>query len=179
MIVPRFRLVASSFLWGYVVSLGALGKGFTGYVSTFLGIDHESLIIRFDHTDEVVIDVLGAAVIAMLTLLLACGVRTSFTVNGITTGMSMTVIVFIIVAAIPNVDVNNYTPFFPEDAKVTKICRGISLLYYAYLGFDSLASVAEDAQNPSRNLPMAIVVCLVVSIVLYSLLAAALIGIVP
>ena len=84
----------------------------------------------------------------------------------------------IFVAAIPNVDVQNYMLFFPKDAKVTTICRGVSLLYYAYLGFDSLASVAEDAQNPSRNLPIAIVVCLVVCIILYSLLATAFIGIV-
>ena len=174
-----FRLVASSFVLAYTVSLGTLGKGFSGYVSTFLGIDHESLIIRLDHTDDVVIDVLGASFIIILTLLLASGVRASFVVNGVTTGMSITVIVFIIVAAIPNLDVQNYTPFFPEDVKVTKVCHGVSFLYYAYSGYDSLASVAEDARNPSRNLPMAIIVCLVVCIVLYSVLAAALIGIVP
>ena len=165
-------------MMGSVLSIGAVARGFSGYFSTFLGIPSDALIMKIPWND-IEMDIAGALVVLFLAFLLASGVRESFTFNSVATALCIIVLLFTIGTAIPKIDTANYTPFFPKEFSGNSAFRGASILFIAYLGFDSIANVAEETSNPSRDLPLGIVASLSICTLLYGLMAAALIGIAP
>ena len=165
-------------MMGAILSIGAVARGFSGYFSTFLGIPSDALMIHVPWNDAEV-DIAGALVVLFLAFLLACGVRESFTFNSVATALCILVILFTIGASIPKIDTANYTPFFPKEFSGNSAFHGASILFIAYLGFESIANVAEETSNPSRDVPLGIVTSLSICTLLYGLMAAALIGMVP
>ena len=162
----------------YLLSVSTVAKGFSGYLCTLLGMDSQDLVITFDGVDEVVIDVLGALAVILLSILLAYGVRESFTFNCFSTALTILTVVFTICAAAPNIDFDKYTPFFPPELGSVNAIRGASIVFFSYIGFDALATVAEEAKNPSRDLPLSIVLSLGICTVLYMLMSSAIVGMV-
>ena len=156
----------------------AVAKGVAGYVATLTGIDTKALVFTSNSAGGMEIDIAGAVTIIFLTALLAYGVRASFTFNGIATALSLIVILFLAGAAIPHIDVDNYVPIFPNEFGSSSVFRGASLVFFSFIGFDALATVAEDAKNPSRDLPLSILTSLTICTFLYVLMATALVGMV-
>lgn len=64
-----------------------------------------------------------------------------------------------------DININNLKPFFPFG--ISGIFKGASAVFFSFLGFDALATSAEDAKNVKRTLPLAIIISLVISILLY------------
>jgi len=172
-------MVASSLLMEYMLSVSTVAKGFSGYFATLVGIDSDALVFTFESTDEVVIDIAGAVIVMLLTALLAYGVRESFTFNCYATLLTVLTVVFTICAAAPNIETDNYTPFFPEELGTVNAFRGASIVFFSYIGFDALATVAEESKNPSRDLPLSIVLSLGICTTLYMLMAASIVGMIP
>ena len=163
----------------YILSSTMVAKGLSGYLSTLVGIDSDALIMRVNGLDDIEIDVVGCGVMLFLTALLAYGARESFTFNGLATMLSVVVILFTICAAIPHVEIKNYSPFFPEELGSASAFRGASIVFFSYIGFDALSTVAEESKNPSRDMPLSIVLSLGICTVMYIFMAAALVGMVP
>lgn len=172
-------MAASGLLVEYMLSISAVAKGFSGYLCTLFSADSDSLIVTFDSTDYIVIDVVGAVLVGILTLLLMYGINESFTVNSISTMVMVGLVIFTICAAAPKVDSDNWSPFFPDEFGFSNTFRGSSIVFFAYLGFDSIATIAEEAENPARDLPIAITSSVLITSVLYMLMAGAIVGMVP
>jgi amino acid transporter len=85
------------------------------------------------------------------------------------------VIIFVIVAGAFFVDVNNWTPFLPN--RFEGVLRGVSAVFYAYIGFDAISTTAEECKNPQRDMPRAMIYSLLICTVLYILIALVLTGI--
>lgn len=163
----------------YIFSTCTVAKGVSGYLSTLIGIDSDALVMTVHSTDEIVIDFVGAGMIVFLTALLAYGARESFNFNGLATTLSVVAILFTICAAVPNIEISNYTPFFPEELGTARAIRGASIVFFSYIGFDALATMAEESKNPSRDMPISILLSLGMCTVLYVLMAVVLVGMIP
>jgi amino acid transporter len=85
------------------------------------------------------------------------------------------VIIFVIVAGAFFVDTNNWTPFLPN--RFEGVLRGVSAVFYAYIGFDAISTTAEECKNPQRDMPRAMIYSLLICTVLYILIALVLTGI--
>src|SRR5690606_14112356 len=85
------------------------------------------------------------------------------------------VILFVIVAGAFFVDTNNWRPFLPNGFEGVLKC--VSAVFYAYIGFDAISTMAEETKNPQRDMPRGMIYSLLICTGLYILIALTLTGI--
>ena len=124
----------------------------------------------------VVFDSCALAISLLLTVVLVLGIRESAGLNSIIVVLKLVVVLFVIAAGIPHVEPANWTPFFPFG--VVGTLSGASYVFFAYIGFDSISTHAEEAKNPDRDVPVAILSSLAMCTLLYIAVAAVLTGMV-
>ena len=112
-----------------------------------------------------------------LCILLVRGTKESIFINRILVFVKIAVIFIFLCLAIPNIDVRNWDPFLPFGYQ--GIASGAAIVFFAYIGFDAVATSAEEAKNPSRDVPIGILGSLAVCTLLYFIVAMVLTGIVP
>jgi APA family basic amino acid/polyamine antiporter len=120
-----------------------------------------------------------------LTAILAGGIRLTAAVNTVMVVVKLAILVAIIAFGLSYVDSLNWTPFIPtNDGSFGRfgwsgIARGAAAVFFAFIGFDVLATVTQEAREPRRSVPIAIVASVVICIVLYVLMGAVITGLVP
>jgi APA family basic amino acid/polyamine antiporter len=123
-------------------------------------------------------------IIALLTVLLMLGIKSSAVFNNIMVGVKLTVIVLFIVVGFAFVQAHFWTPFIPANTGEfghygwSGIFRGAGVVFFAYIGFDAVSTAAQEAKNPARDMPIGILGSLSICTVLYVLVAIVLTGIV-
>jgi basic amino acid/polyamine antiporter, APA family len=100
--------------------------------------------------------------------------------------VKLSALALFLLLTLPKVDFANLRPFMPYgfgSVEVDGVARGVmaaaSLIFFAYLGFDSLATAAEETRNPNRNVPIAIFAALAICALLYMLVTAGALGSTP
>jgi APA family basic amino acid/polyamine antiporter len=83
----------------------------------------------------------------------------------------------VIVIGAGYVETKNWSPYLPYG--VTGVLKGSAYIFFAYIGFDSVSTHAEEARNPQRDVPLGILVSLTLCTILYILVAAVLTGMIP
>ncbi len=116
-------------------------------------------------------------VILFLTVLLVTGIRESSRANTIMVFVKIAALLVFVFAAMPHVEVEHWRPFFPNGWQ--GVLAGGSLVFFTYIGFDSVATAAEECKNPQRDLPFGILMSLAACAVLYVAVALVLTGIQP
>jgi APA family basic amino acid/polyamine antiporter len=116
-------------------------------------------------------------VVLLITVILVIGIRESARFNAAMVLLKLVVVVFVIVVGSAYIRVENWTPYLPYGA--TGVLKGASYIFFAYIGFDSVSTHAEEARNPQRDVPIGIIASLALCTVLYILVAAVLTGMVP
>ena len=91
----------------------------------------------------------------VITFLLYFGIKESKRVNNIMVIMKIAVILLFILVALKYVKPENWTPFVPFGT--SGVLSAAALVFFAFIGFDAVASAAEETKNPSRNLPRGII----------------------
>jgi len=125
---------------------------------------------------------LPAAVIAMLvTGLLLIGTRESATVNAFLVLIKVAALVLFIVLAIPVINGENFQPFAPNGffdsgGLGIGIAGAAASIFFAYVGFDAVATAAEETKNPQRNIPIGLIGSLAICTVFYLVVAAGAVG---
>ncbi len=125
------------------------------------------------------------AFIAMITSVLIVGVKESARLNAIMVGIKLTAIVLFLGFAASFIDPHHWQPFVPENRGgfghfgVSGVFQGATMVFFAYVGFDALSTVAQESRNPQRDLPVSMLVSLAVCTFLYVLVSLVLTGIVP
>lgn len=122
--------------------------------------------------------------VSMVTTLLVVGVSESAKVNNAIVCIKLAVVVMFIVIGIFYVDVNNWTPFIPENEGPGRygwdgIFRAAGIIFFAYVGFEAVSTAAQEAKNPQKDMPFGILGSLFICTILYMLTSAVLTGIVP
>jgi len=174
----------------YAVASSTVAHGWSHYLLSFLQLFHitipavvTSTPIDYDaamHTwvwTGGVGNLLAAAVVLLMTVVLVIGIRESATFNAAMVILKVAVVLFVIVLGASYVDPNNWRPFFPYGG--SGVFRGAAYIFFAYIGFDSVSTHAEEARNPQRDVPIGIIASLALCTVLYILVAGVLTGMVP
>jgi len=116
-------------------------------------------------------------VVLFITGILVIGIRESARFNAAMVLLKLAVVLFVIVVGSAYIRVENWRPFLPFGA--SGVFKGAAYIFFAYIGFDSVSTHAEEARNPQRDVPIGIITSLAVCTVLYILVAAVLTGMVP
>ena len=116
-------------------------------------------------------------IVLAIMVLLVIGVRESARFNAAMVAIKLAAVAFFIVVGVTYVKPENWTPFMPYG--FAGVATGAAVVFFAYIGFDAVSTTAEEAKNPSRDLPIGIIASLVVCTVLYLAVAAILTGILP
>jgi basic amino acid/polyamine antiporter, APA family len=109
--------------------------------------------------------------------LLVRGVRESAQVNFIMVIIKIVVLLFFIVAAVTAINMANFRPFAP--AGWDGVVSAAAVIFFAYIGFDAVSTGSEEAQNPKKDLPLAIIGSLIIATVFYILVSFGAIGLLP
>ena len=113
-------------------------------------------------------------IVALITWLAYIGIKESKQSANYMVIFKIIVILFVIVAGAFFVDTNNWNPFMPNGFK--GVLKGVSAVFYAYIGFDAISTTAEECKNPQRDLPRGMIYSLLICTVLYILIALVLTG---
>jgi basic amino acid/polyamine antiporter, APA family len=113
-------------------------------------------------------------IVVLITWLAYTGIKESKRVTNFMVVFKVAVIIFVIIAGVFFVDTNNWTPFLPN--KFEGVLKGVSAVFYAYIGFDAISTTAEECRNPQRDMPRAMIYSLLICTVLYILIALVLTG---
>lgn len=126
-----------------------------------------------------------AVALAVMAMLIA-GTRESATLNIVLVLVKMTALTIFLVFALPAFDADNFSPFMPYGFGSTEIDgtrRGVmaaaAIVFFAFYGFDTVATSAEEAKNPARDLKIGIIGSMIVCTAIYMLIAAAAVGAMP
>ncbi|CAN1796530.1 Cationic amino acid transporter 1 [Linum perenne] len=172
-------IAAGNILLEYVIGGAAVSRSWTSYFATLCNhkpddfrIIAHSLPDNYSHLDPIAVAV--AAVICILAVLSTKG---SSRFNYIASIFHMAVILFIIVAGFTKADVGNLTPFNPYHARGIFVSSAV--LFFAYVGFDAVSTMAEETINPARDIPIGLVGSMTVTTLAYCLLAIVLCMMVP
>ena len=115
-------------------------------------------------------------IVLLMTAILVKGTKDSAKMAGLMVVIKLAVIALFVIAGAFFVRPENWTPFAPNGA--AGIFAGAFLIFFAYIGFDALATAAEECKNPQKDLPVGIIGSLIVTTIVYVLVALVLTGMV-
>ncbi len=122
----------------------------------------------------IVADLPALLITLVITTLVFIGIRESKFASNIMTVLKIAIILLVICLGAFYVNPANWSPFAPNG--ITGVLKGVSAVFFAYIGFDALSTTAEECKNPRRDLPRAMIYSLVVCTILYIALALVLTG---
>jgi APA family basic amino acid/polyamine antiporter len=125
----------------------------------------------------IVFNILAFGIVALITIVLVIGIRESATMNTGMVILKLIVLGFFVAIGWGYVKAANFHPLLPNGW--AGVQAGAAIVFFAYIGFDAVSTVAEETRNPSRDLPIGIIGSLIISTVIYILVAAVFIGIIP
>ncbi|MVX63461.1 amino acid permease [Clostridium chromiireducens] len=163
----------------YLVACSAVASGWSG---TFVGILKSvgvSLPTVFTSSPSKggIVDLPAVLIIAIITYILYYGMKESARVNNLIVGIKISIIIIFIVLGLGHIDTANYQPFAPFGFK--GIFAATATIFFSFIGFDAISTAAEEAENPKRDIPIGLIICLIAVTLLYVSVAVVLTGMVP
>lgn len=131
-----------------------------------------------------IINLPAVAIVVVLAAICYRGISTSSRLNSVLVIVKILVILIFLVVALEFIDPAHWHPFVPHSASDGQygwhgIVRGAALVFFAYIGFDSVSTMAAEVKNPQRDLPIGILGSLIICTILYILVAGAVTGLAP
>lgn len=165
----------------YGVAASTVASGWSGYfqglMKGFNIILPTALSSALDPTHGTYIDLPAIIIILLITWLLSRGVKEAVRFNSIMVIIKLVVVLFFIAVGIWYVKPANWTPFMPFG--FSGVAGAASVVFFAYIGFDSVSTAAEEVRRPQRDLPIGIIASLGICTLLYIIVSLILTGIVP
>lgn len=172
-------IVGWNLILEYSVGSSAVAAGWSGYMVGLLksaGIELPKAYTAVP-ADGGIVNLPAMLIALFLSVLLVRGTKESATLNKILVFIKLAAVFIFLVLAGPKVNPANWTPFMPYG--FSGVAGGAAIIFFAYIGFDAVATAAEECRNPNRDLPIGIIGSLVVCTILYIAVAAVLTGVVP
>jgi basic amino acid/polyamine antiporter, APA family len=198
-------LIGWDLILEFTLGAATVAKGWSGYFVSVLELIGIKLppglyaaTAGFSH------DFVALLVVALVTTILVIGIKLSSQFNQVITGIKILVTLFVIGFGIFFIKASNLTPFIPPPKQppaaaeatlqsfvlpsllgidtiygVTGIFTAAALVFFAYIGFDIVATTAEETRNPQRDVPIGILASLAICTVLYILASIVFTGLVP
>lgn len=160
-----------------------LGKGET-LQTIAANTDTAGLITKYDAWNNapvlgslhLIMDLPAFCIVALITAVVFVGIKESRALSNIMVIVKLCVIFLVIVLGAYYVHPENWSPFTPNG--FSGVLKGVSAVFFAYIGFDAISTTAEECKNPQRDLPRGMIYSLIICTVLYVALALVLTGMV-
>ena len=123
-----------------------------------------------------VADLPALFIIVLITALVYRGMKESRNASNLMVVVKLCVILLVIAVGVFYVDTNNWHPFAPNG--VGGVLKGVSAVFFAYIGFDAISTTAEECKNPQRDLPRGMMWAIIICTILYIVIALVLTGMV-
>jgi APA family basic amino acid/polyamine antiporter len=166
----------------YAVGSMTVAAGWSGYFQRILagfGVHLPAWMAAAPGTgvEGAIVNLPAMIIVLVISALLVVGVRESARFNALMVAIKLAAVLFFIVMGVSYVEPANWRPFTPYG--VNGVFAAAAVVFFAYIGFDAVSTTAEEAKNPSRDLPIGIIASLVICTTLYLLVAGILTGIIP
>ncbi len=188
----------------FSVAAAAVATGWSEYLQVVLGYMFGDGVRTSFEVGSVTVNWGSLVLITLLTVLLATGTKLSSRVSMVITGIKIVIVLFVIVLGITYIKGSNYSPYIPPAADgggtastgvdqtlfswlaggpgsqfgVFGMLAGASLVFFAFIGFDIVATTAEETKDPKKSIPRGIIGSLAIVTVLYVAVALVLTGMV-
>ncbi len=123
-----------------------------------------------------VADLPALLIIILITYLVYVGIKESRNASNIMVLVKLAIVILVILVGAFYVDTDNWSPFMPNG--VGGILKGVSAVFFAYIGFDAISTTAEECKNPQRDLPKGMMYSIIICTILYVIIALILTGMV-
>jgi APA family basic amino acid/polyamine antiporter len=171
-------LVGWALILEYAVAASAVSVGWSGYIAGLLAhLPHPIIIPRALAAGPYAGGVvnLPAVLIALaITALLVAGTRASATFNAVLVTLKLAALAAFVWLTLPVMNSGNFHPFAPLGG--SGMIGAAASIFFAYVGFDTVSTAAEETRNPQRNLPISLIASLGCCTLIYLLVAAGAIG---
>uniref|UniRef100_A0A7I4D6P2 Cationic amino acid transporter C-terminal domain-containing protein n=1 Tax=Physcomitrium patens TaxID=3218 RepID=A0A7I4D6P2_PHYPA len=176
--------------WGlileYTVGGSTVARGIAPNLGVFVGGEENLpwlLIRRTIPSTEIIVDPCAAFLVIIVTALLCVGIRESARVQAAMVVLNVLVLLFVAGAGSYAGSKNGWKGYEQPDGYmpygINGVLGGAATLFFAYIGFDTVASTAEEVKNPQRDLPLGIALALFICGGLYILVSGVIVGLVP
>ena len=167
--------------WNLAIELtvggAAVARGFTSYLATLFGLKPDAMRVKIiEHAIE--LDFCAFLLVSAMTLTIFRGMEQTKNFQFVVVTLAMATIAFVIIVGSAEVDVDNYTPFIPPEFGWQGVMSAASVVFFAFIGFDTVATLAEETKNPGKDLPIGILGSLAISGILYCAMAGVITGMV-
>jgi amino acid transporter len=125
---------------------------------------------------HIVADLPALGIIIFITGLVYRGMKESRNASNAMVLVKLCIILLVIAVGVFYVDIDNWSPFAPNG--VVGILKGVSAVFFAYIGFDAISTTAEECENPQRDLPRGMMWAIIICTILYIAIALVLTGMV-
>jgi APA family basic amino acid/polyamine antiporter len=169
----------------YALGAATVAVGWSGNIVSLLADFGIHVPATISGGPDSFINVPAILISFLVTWLLVRGVQESAMVNAVIVIVKVSIILLVIGAGAAFVNGANYTPFIPANTGTfgeygwSGIVRGAAVIFFAYIGFDAVSTAAQEARDPQRDMPRGILGSLAVCAVLYVLVSAVMVGLVP
>lgn len=177
-------LIGWALILEYTLGGAAVARGVAPNLASFFGgVDKLPSILARQTIFGIVVDPGAAILVVIITALLCTGIKESSLAQAIITTVNISALVFIILAGAylgcktgwPGYEVSSgYFSF-----GINGLLAGSATVFFSYIGFDIVASTAEEVKNPQRDMPLGIGIAVSICVILYMLVSAVIVGLVP
>jgi APA family basic amino acid/polyamine antiporter len=178
-------MIGVALILEYTLVVSAVAVGWSGYAAGFLdsvGLGLPEALVKGPELGGV-LNVPAIFIIWVVAGLLIAGTRESATLNAVLVLIKMAALALFIAVALPVFDSSHFEPFMPfgfprsgPSGSEVGVMAAAAIIFFAFYGFDAIATAAEEAKNPSRDLAIGIVGSMAVCVLIYMVVAAAAIG---
>lgn len=178
-------MVGVALILEYTLVVSAVAVGWSGYAAGFLksiGLGLPDALVQGPELGGV-LNLPAIFIIWVVALMLIAGTRESATLNAVLVCIKMAALALFIAVALPVFDSSHFHPFMPygfprsgPPGHEVGVMAAAAIIFFAFYGFDAIATAAEEAKNPSRDLAIGIVGSMFVCVIIYMAVAAAAIG---
>ncbi len=166
----------------YAVSNMAVAVGFSAYIDSLLrnlgiNLPREFMGPMFvsGQRTGAYFNVPGFLIVMIITVVLVLGIRESAGANNFMVAVKITAILIFVIFASKHIETSNWKPFMPNGWQ--GVLTGGAIVFFTYIGFDSVSTAAEECRNPQRDVPFGIIASLIICAILYVSVAVVLTGI--
>jgi basic amino acid/polyamine antiporter, APA family len=187
----------------YAIASSAVAAGWSNYLNAFLhnvfhiqldprlraapwdyDVEHGRFVLKMvaladGQTVMAWLNLPAVLITAAITVVLVIGVKESAGLNAAMVLLNIGIILAVVGIGVAYVDPSNWRPFLHEEKGWRGVARGAGMIFFAYIGFDSISTHAEEARRPERDLAIGMLGALTICTILYVSVAVVLTGMVP
>ncbi|KAG6607557.1 Cationic amino acid transporter 1, partial [Cucurbita argyrosperma subsp. sororia] len=167
-------IAAGNILLEYIIGSAAVARSWTSYFATLCNHHPNDFRIHVSSFPDSYnqLDPIAIIVIIVICTLAVANTKDSSCFNHIASIFHVAIILFIVIAGLTKANLKNFTPFAPFGPR--GIFVAFAVLFFAYVGFDAVSTMAEETKNPAKDIPIGLVGSMVITTLAYCILAVTL-----